>query len=197
MGDDLASALANYRPQALPSTCSSDFDNKKVVSKAHREKWFLIERGRSLFETACLVRQVEYILMDVEDETIEINKTADIFSGYNEGLIIRALLLGADAISFVDNSGTQNALVLDSKAFRQLLKPRSKDIFEPIYLAGKSMFFHSYGNTLSVLEYFKEVGVGAIWPQLNLYDPGDLAKRCRDLGIAVQLQPGPGKLQQI
>jgi hypothetical protein len=41
-----------------------------------------------------------------------------------------------------------------------------------------------------------EVGVRAIWPQLPLYDHRELARRCRDLGLAVQLHPDRGALMQ-
>ena len=34
----------------------------------------------------------------------------------------------------------------------------------------------------------------AIWPQLPVYDQAELARRCRDLGLAVQLHPDRGDL---
>ena len=47
-----------------------------------------------------------------------------------------------------------------------------------------------------MLEDLREVGVTALWPQLPLYDLRELARRCRDLGIAVQLHPDRGHLMQ-
>ena len=38
--------------------------------------------------------------------------------------------------------------------------------------------------------------MNAIWPQLPLFDLRDLAKRCRDLRLAVQLHPDRGDLMQ-
>ncbi len=62
--------------------------------------------------------------------------------------------------------------------------------------AAGRVLFHSCGQVTPVLAELKEVGAAAIWPQLPLYDLGDLARRCRDLGLAVQLHPDRGELMQ-
>jgi len=49
---------------------------------------------------------------------------------------------------------------------------------------------------MPLLEDFAELGVSAIWPQLPLYDPLELARRCRSLGLAVTLHPDRGDLMQ-
>jgi hypothetical protein len=49
---------------------------------------------------------------------------------------------------------------------------------------------------MDVLEDLREVGATALWPQLPLYDLGELARRCRDLAMAVQLHPDRGDLMQ-
>ena len=42
----------------------------------------------------------------------------------------------------------------------------------------------------------EELGVSVIWPQLPLFDLPELAKRSRQLGLAVQLHPDRGDLMQ-
>jgi hypothetical protein len=39
-------------------------------------------------------------------------------------------------------------------------------------------------------------GVHALWPQLPLFDQRGLSRRCRSLGMAVQLHPDRGDLMQ-
>jgi peptidoglycan/xylan/chitin deacetylase (PgdA/CDA1 family) len=36
--------------------------------------------------------------------------------------------------------------------------------------------------------------VHAIWPQIDVYDPADLARRCREAKIAIALHPNRGEL---
>jgi hypothetical protein len=47
---------------------------------------------------------------------------------------------------------------------------------------------------LPILADLREAGADAIWPQLPLFNHRDLAKRCRELGLAVQLHPDRGEL---
>jgi hypothetical protein len=47
-----------------------------------------------------------------------------------------------------------------------------------------------------ILGDLREAGADAIWPQLPLYNHRDLAKCCRELGLAVQLHPDRGALMQ-
>ena len=136
------------------------------------------------------------ILMDIEDDTAEINRIADIVNAYNTTLARHALLLGCDAVAFGDDLGTQNALMISPPAFRRFFKPRYKELFDSIRRERRGVFFHSCGQVTDVLEDLREVGVTALWPQLPLYDLRELARRCRDLGIAVQLHPDRGHLMQ-
>ena len=74
--------------------------------------------------------------------------------------------------------------------------PRYRSLFEPVKRAGKRILFHSCGMISSILADLREVGVDAIWPQLPLFDQHQLAKRCHELGLAVQLHPDRGELMQ-
>ena len=47
-----------------------------------------------------------------------------------------------------------------------------------------------------MLEDFRELGVDVLWPQLTAFDLPDLARRCRQLGLAVELHPDRGDLMQ-
>jgi uroporphyrinogen decarboxylase len=134
--------------------------------------------------------------MDIQDDTAEINRIADIIATYDAQLLRRALALGADAVQLGDDLGTSSALMFAPDTFRRFLKPRYRALFKPALRVGRRVFFHSCGMTLPVLEDLREVGVTSFWPQLPLYDLPDLARRCRDLGIAVLLHPDRGELMQ-
>lgn len=190
------SALPGWKAPDPPATTGPAFQAARAAADLHGKMWYLVGDAGSLFEALRGVRRFEYILMDIEDDTPEINRIADIINAYNKGLVRYALLLGADAVAFGDDLGTQNALMISPDAFRRFFKPRYKELFAPMLQAGKRIFFHSCGQVAAALEDLRDVGVSALWPQLPLYDLAELAHRCRDLGIAVQLHPDRGDLMQ-
>jgi uroporphyrinogen-III decarboxylase len=134
--------------------------------------------------------------MDIEDDTPEVNRIADIINTHNEGVVRHSLLLESDAVSFGDDLGTQNALMISPDAFRRFFKPRYARLFAPVVEKKKKVLFHSCGQITAVLKDLHDVGADAVWPQLPLYDLSELAARCRDLGLAVQLHPDRGALMQ-
>jgi len=190
------SALDSWRGPEPPPTAGLQFEEARAAAERHKQKWYLIGEGGALFETLRWVRRFELILMDIEDDTAEINRIAEIINAYNKALARHALLLGCDAVAFGDDLGTQNALMISPAAFRRFFKPRYNELFDPIRRDGRSVFFHTCGQVTDVLEDLREVGVTALWPQLPLYDLKELARRCRELGIAVQLHPDRGDLMQ-
>lgn len=190
------SALDGWRAPEPPPTAGPHFEEASAAAGRHKQRWYLIGEGGALFEALRWVRRFELILMDIEDDTAEINRIAEIINAYNKVLARHALLLGCDAVAFGDDLGTQNALMISPAAFRRFFKPRYKELFDPIQRDGRSVFFHSCGQITDVLKDLREVGITALWPQLPLYDLRELARRCRGLGIAVQLHPDRGDLMQ-
>ena len=190
------SRIEQWKPPSAPPVEGPAFEAAREAARVHRERWYLVGGAGALFEALRWLRRFELILMDIEDDTPEINRIADRVHAYNQDLVRHSLLLGSDAISFGDDLGTQNALMISPDAFRRFFKPRYQELFEPAVKAGRGVFFHSCGQVTAVLEDLREVGVTALWPQLPLYDLRDLSRRCRDLGIAVQLHPDRGELMQ-
>ncbi len=192
--DDLA-ALPGWRAPAAPAD-GPELAAARAAADARRGTWYVVEDAGALFETLRWVRRFEDILMDIEDDTPEINRVADIINAYNAALVRRALQLDADAVSFGDDLGTQESLMISPAAFRRFFKPRYRDLFAPVVAAGRKVFFHTCGQVTSALEDLREVGASLVWPQLPLYDLADLARRCRSLGLALLLHPDRGELMQ-
>jgi uroporphyrinogen decarboxylase len=193
--DDLA-ALDTWRPPYPPPLTGPEFLAARAAADTHRTRWHLIGDGGALFETLRWVRRFEDVLVDIEEDTPAINRIADLIHAHNTGLVAHALALGCDSIGFGDDLGTRSALMISPAAFRRFFKPRYRELFAPVLDAGRRVLFHSCGQIGEALEDLRDVGVTALWPQLPLYDPADLARRCRELGIAVQLHPDRGELMQ-
>jgi uroporphyrinogen decarboxylase len=107
-----------------------------------------------------------------------------------------ALAVGVDALVVGDDFGTQQGMMFSPRIWRRFFIPRYRALFEPIQKAGKRIFFHSCGKIDPILEDLRAVGADAIWPQLPVFDHRLLAKRCKELGLAVQLHPDRGELLQ-
>jgi hypothetical protein len=188
--------LATYKPPPIERLAGNALAQAEAAGKAHRQTYFHLAGGVSIFETMQSLRPFEDVLIDIAHDTPEINRLADMLLEYSAVQIENALAAGADAVSVGDDFGTQRALMISPKVWRRFFKPRYHALLEPVVRARKAVFFHSCGQIEQILEDLREVGASAIWPQLPLYNHRDLARRCRDLGLAVQMHPDRGELMQ-
>jgi len=194
--DDLAN-LSTWIPPAPPSADGPDLEAANAWAQAHRLRYPLIAGGGcGIFEKLFSLRRFEDVLMDIQLDTPEINRIADTIVEYNAGHVSRGLAIGAEAFAFGDDFGMQQTQFFAPDVWRRFFKSRYKALFEPIKREGKLIIFHSCGQITPILEDLCELGVNAIWPQLPLFDLPSLARRCRELRLAVQLHPDRGDLMQ-
>ena len=142
------------------------------------------------------LRGFEDTLIDILLDAPELNRIEDLLVEHTAAGVRRSLAADVDGVCFGDDYGTNDALLMPPAAWRRFFKPRYRDLFEPIRKAGKKVFFHCCGQIGEILEDFAELGVDALWPQLTVFDLPDLARRCRDLGLALELHPDRGDLMQ-
>ena len=198
IGEPLADIgqLATYKPPLPPSPSGSEFEEAKAAVARHKQRHFYIGGGGMLWEQMHFLRPYEDCLIDIMDDTPEINRIADMITEYMEGCVQHLLAAGVDAIQFGDDFGTQQASIFSPEVWRRFFKPRYERLCAPIRKAGRKIFFHSCGQITSLLEDFAELGVDAIWPQLPLFDMHELTRRCKSLGLALTLHPDRGQLMQ-
>lgn len=188
--------LEDYKAPPVPPIGDPKFKVDRINADVHKQQYFLTGNGGELFEEMRSLRRFEYILMDIEDNTPEINRIADIIMNYDQELIKYSLALNVDAVTFGDDLGTSTALMISPATFRRFFKTRYRNLFDPVVHSGKHVVFHSCGQIMPVLEDLREVGVSAVWPQLPLYDLLELSRCCRNFGISVKLHPDRGELMQ-
>ncbi len=190
------SKLDGYRFPLFERLEGAALAKARADGEKHRQRYFHLGGGASIFETMQSLRPFEDVLIDITHDTPEINRLADRLMEYNAAILANALAAGVDAVSVGDDFGTQQALMLSPRTWRRFFLPRYQALFEPIKQAGKRVFFHSCGKIDTILTDLRAAGADAIWPQLPLYDLPSLARTCRDLGLAVQLHPDRGELLQ-
>lgn len=188
--------LDSYRLPPVKRLEGKALEEAQAAGKRHRQRYFHLGGGASLFETMQSLRPFEDVLIDIAQDTPEINRLADRLMDYYAVIIENALASGVDAVSVGDDFGTQEALMISPKTWERFFMPRYRTLFEPVKRAGKRVFFHSCGKIDAILPGLRAVGADSIWPQLPLFDHRQLAKTCRELGLAVQLHPDRGELLQ-
>ena len=191
--DDWAN-LDGFEPPPAPAVAGGEFCREQAKAAAHMERFYLKSGWISLFEVMHAVRRFEDVLMDLSTDAPEIHVLADKIVDYQLGAIRYLLARGVDAVQFGDDFGTSTGLMVSPKLWRRFFKPRYERLFQEVRAAGKAVFFHTCGNGSRILEDLSELGVDAIWPQLQVYEPGELARFCREHGIAIAIHPERGDL---
>lgn len=188
------SALDTFEPPAPPSIAGLEFCRERARAGHHRRKYFLKSGWVSLFELMHALRRYEDVLMDIATDRPEIHHLADMLTEYHAACIGYLIARGVDAIQFGDDFGTQSELMLSPTLWRRFFKPRYAYLMELVRRAGKKVFFHSCGRIRRLFDDLTELRVDALWPQLGVYEERDLARFCRDAGIALALHPDRGSV---
>ncbi len=190
------SKLDAYTPPAPPAKDGPHVDAARESITEQMKTYYTLGGGGSLFETLHSLRRFEDVLIDIALDTPEINRIEDMILDHARGCVAHSLAIGVDGVCFGDDYGTQDALLVSPEVWRRFFKPRYRELFDTVKQAGKRVFFHCCGYIDPILEDFAELGVDAVWPQLTAFDRPALARRCRDLGMAVELHPDRGDLMQ-
>jgi uroporphyrinogen-III decarboxylase len=165
------SDLAAYRCPAVDMSVEAraklrkDFDDQE---KAGYIRW---GGAGNLFERMQYLRGVQEFFMDVALYPEEVCRLADkIVDDYLIPNIEKAVEAKADVIMFIDDWGTQSALLINPKSFREIFKPRYKKMFELARQGGALVWLHSDGMILEIIPDLIEIGLDVINPQGNCID---------------------------
>jgi uroporphyrinogen decarboxylase len=82
-----------------------------------------------------------------------------------------------DGISFMDDWGTQKALLVSPAMWREYFKPLYREYAAMIRAKGKFVFFHSDGMIADIIPDLIEIGVQALNSQLFCMDIEELGRR--------------------
>jgi len=181
--------LDHWQPPAPPSPSGPDYDAARANAAAHKQKYYLKAGWGGFFEQMHSLRRFEDVLMEIALNTREINRLADMLVEYESACLGWALGLQPDGIGLGADFGTQEALLLSRDQWRRFFRPRYEKLLAPVREQGCDIFFHSCGQISDLLPDLADLGINAVWPQINLYDWPTLARRCRELRLALALHP--------
>jgi len=122
------------------------------------------------FEQLQMLRGPENLFMDLGEGEGKLDKLIEMVHEYNICLVTRASATGADAVSFMDDWGTQISMLVSPGLWRGKFKPLYQEYIKIIHAAGKKVFFHSDGFIEPIYPELADIGIDAINSQLFCMD---------------------------
>lgn len=169
------SALDSFR---APWSLIRDLDLSHVNRSCEKSDQFMMSSSNVRpFERMQFLRGTENVFMDLAYDTKEIRKLIEILHEYYMAEVAAWAASDVDAIFFMDDWGTQQALLINPELWRAVFKPLYKDYCDAIHAAGKFVCFHSDGNIEAIYGDLIEVGVDAVNSQLFCMDIEGLAEK--------------------
>ena len=162
------SALDHYE---LPWELLDQADLTKVNESCRQsDKFMLAGTETRPFERMQFLRGTENLFMDLASDEPEAYRLRDMLHEF----FVREIKMWAetdvDAISFMDDWGTQLSLLISPVMWRKFYKPLYKEYCDIIHSRNKYVFFHSDGNIEAIYPDLIEIGVNAVNSQLFCMD---------------------------
>lgn len=179
-------ALKTYQLPSGPDMSLENIENQKnQVSEVKKNGGIVIQHFLRLFERLQWLRGYTNLFLDFVELPKELYELANMIVDHNLLWIKQSITVGADGVGFSDDWGTQKALMINPKKWREFFKPLYRRMFEPIKQAGMLVHFHSDGYIIDIIPDLKELGVDVINPQTNCHDLEKLGKICIKLPLCV------------
>ncbi len=144
---------------------------------ANTDKYVLAGTTVRPFERMQFLRGTENLFMDMAYGTKEFETLKNIVHDFFLKEIKMWTKTDVDGISFMDDWGTQNSLLISPKMWRSIFKPLYTEYCQLIHESGKDVFFHSDGHITDIYPDLIEIGVNAINSQLFCMDIEKLSSR--------------------
>ncbi len=171
------SNLGSYRPP-YEVLDNADFS---VVNKscADTDKFVLAGSQARLFERLQFLRGSENVFIDLACGTKELRQLIEMVHDFEMRDICMWAETDVDGVSFMDDWGAQNSLLISPDMWREVFKPLYRNYCDVLREAGKYIFFHSDGYIEPIYEDLIEIGVHAVNSQLFCMDIEGIGEKYR------------------
>lgn len=132
------------------------------------------------FERMQFLRGTENLLMDLAADEPGIRRLRDRLHAFFLREMSMWAATAVDGVSFMDDWGTQQSLLVSPEIWRAFYKPLYKDYVDILHAAGKAAFFHTDGFIEAIYPDLVEIGIDAVNSQLFCMDIEGLANRFGD-----------------
>jgi uroporphyrinogen decarboxylase len=168
--------LSGWRPPEETLTV-----DREAVNRFCREtdRFVLSATMQRPFERLQFLRTMERAMVDVKEQPPELFDLLRLIHEHYCKEVDVWSRTDVDAIGIMDDWGAQGALLTSPQIFRDIFKPMYCDYIEIARSRGKSVFMHSDGYILDIVEDLIEIGVDALNSQIFCMDIKKLGERFR------------------
>jgi uroporphyrinogen decarboxylase len=169
------SQLATFQPPwDIIRTRDSDYINRQCEKS---DSFMLSPPCARPFERLQFLRGTENVFIDLAYGSREIYRLLEMVHEYYLAEVRVWASSDVDAVFFIDDWGSNQALLINPETWRTVFKPLYRDYCDIIHSVGKFVFFHSDGNIEAIFDDLIEIGIDAINSQLFCMDIEGLAGR--------------------
>ena len=159
--------------------------------------------GFSLYERAWTLRGIENLLMDFYINPEFIDEILDTICDFNVAQIQKAVTYDIDAITFGDDWGQQNGLIIGYDLWKRFIYPRLLRMYKAVNDAGKFVMIHSCGDVDELFDDLINAGVKCFNPfQPEIMDIYEILPRYRGRlafhgGLSIQKTLPYGTVEEV
>ncbi|MGB9683191.1 MAG: uroporphyrinogen decarboxylase family protein [bacterium] len=169
------SSLKSYK---LPWELLEEADLSEVnKSCAETDKFVKVGTETRPFERMQFLRGSENLFLDLAYSVKEVFILRDMLHEFFIKEIEMWAKTDVDGVSFMDDWGAQNSLLISPKLWREFFKPLYKDYCDILHSHNKFIFFHSDGHIEAIYPDLIEIGIDAINSQLFCMNIKELGRK--------------------
>ena len=162
--EDIETQLDKYKfPD--PNGLVMNPDALERLKTIDRDKYFVVGNMTYFcFERAWALMGMDNFLAAIIEFPDQVHYMLHELAKYARGVFDRYLELGADAVSFSEDLGTQKALMMSPAHFREFFIPEYKYAFENVLKVNKMVNFHSCGCVTEIAGDLADIGITILNP---------------------------------
>ena len=153
-------ALADY---VVPDPhAPGRLDEARRIAAEYPDRYLSGDLGLTGFNRAFYLRGFENLMVDLLTAPDRVQALTRQVMSYENGLAVEYAHLGAQAVAFGDDLGTETGLMMNPALWRQVFKPLYREQFAYVHSLGLHVVFHSCGNVWDILGDLIEIGVDVL-----------------------------------
>lgn len=161
-----------YEFPKLPQEAEEYKSRLKKYVEDLKAKGFFVMLGfdpGNFFERLQWLRGFRNLMVDLIRGCRELDTFTDSLLEYSLRSIQLVLEAKPDAISFADDWGTQDRLMINPNLWRSFFKPRYRCMFKLVHDYDAYVYFHSDGHIIDIIPDLYEIGVDVLNPQFSCH----------------------------
>lgn len=171
--DDWEDADRVHIPEEL---LSFDIDQVNKSCAQMKDKFLAAPACPRPFEQLQFIRGTVNLYMDLMDPPEGMLKFMEKMHDFYCRLLTKWAKTDVDALSMMDDWGSQNDLLINPEIWEKIFMPMYRDYIDIAHSHGKKMFMHSDGNTLRIIPKLIDLGLDAINSQIFCMGVENLAQ---------------------